>query len=93
MSIMFVWEGEQPSRPPATQVEDAMKASMRHFIDPRGISKAVVTVYLKQDNLQRTVVGVGYTDADAPVLTLRYSIIEPRLCHCHYYETPQSLLP
>ena len=93
MSIVFVWEGEQPSRPPATQVEDAMKARIQHFVDPRGISKSVVTVYLKQDKLQREVVGIGNTKADAPILTLRYSLIEPRLCHCDYYETPQSRLP
>ena len=88
MPLLFQWESTQPDRPPAEQVEDALTAALHHFSDPRKICHSIVVAHLQQDKLGRNVEGVGRAQDGTPIVTFRYSLIEPWTFGCDYYDIP-----
>lgn len=80
MPPTITWTTGQPSHPPGRQVEDAVLASLRHFIDPKNVRDKVVSVFLEQDQLGRNVQGVGYSKDNAPLVRFNYSLVQPWTC-------------
>ena len=93
MSYSINWDTEKPLNPTATHSEDIVAASLKHFNDTRMLRNSVASISLGQDKLQRNIQGVAYSNVGEPLFKFNYSLIEPRICLCNYYEAPPIQQP
>ena len=77
MKPKIEWIGELPTKPPATQVEDAVRAAVAHPRNFTPPAKEVVLMRLERDELQRKVDGIGYSSDGEPVVKFHYSLVKP----------------
>ena len=90
MKVSFVWHGDQPDSPPASQIQESIAFGLDHFQDARGLKPAALVVHLSADKLALEVVGVGHGPADKPLFISRYSLVGPgNIGSCGYYEQVQ----
>ena len=80
------WTTDKPSHPPADQIEDAALYALYHLIDPRGIRDDVTDIFLERDRTSRIVQGVGYGHDQVPLVKFHYSLHEPLVFRCEYFD-------
>lgn len=88
MPITFEWEGEEPTRPHASQVVEAFEYDLTHLPDERGLCPLIISVHLRQDPIKLKVEGVGYSSDNKPLVTFHYSLHQPMVHWWDYYENP-----
>lgn len=93
MTPRIEWFGELPTKPPASQIEDAVPAALAHPRDSTPLAKQVVLMRLQQDALRRNVEGIGYAIDEKPLVRFHYPILEPWFFWCEALLDPPSTPP